>query len=83
MLHMTTHDSYLQCFHSKYEIPSLSQGNLKDTGQTLSLESVSSPDKVEVDPVYDDIESSLQKSKDTAGTDIKIEENAAVDTSVL
>ena len=44
---------------------------------------VSSPDKDKGDMIYEDLESSVQESKDITATDVKMEDNPAYDTSVL
>jgi len=66
-----------QC--SKYEISSTPKGGLTATKQKLpSLPSdyaestISSPDKDIVEPIYEDVDSSVQQPKDVADTDVKI-----------
>ena len=74
---------------SKYEISSTHQGGIKATEQKLPklpsdyAEPVTSPDTDKVDPIYEDVEVTVQQSKDATATDVKMEDNPAYDTSVL
>ena len=74
---------------SKYEIPSTPQSGTKATEQKLPrlpsdyAEPVTSPDTDKVDPIYEDVEVTVQQSKDATATDVKMEDNPAYDTSVL
>jgi len=75
---------------SKYEISSTPKGDLTATKQKLpklpsdyAEPTISNPNKDIVDPIYEDVDSSVQKPKDVAGTDVKMEDNPAYETSVL
>ena len=64
--------------HSKYEISSTPQGDVKATEQKLPR----LPSDY-AEPVYEDVEVTAQQSEDVTATDVKTEDNPAYDTSVL
>ena len=43
----------------------------------------SSSDKDKVDRIYEDVEPSVQQSKDATASEVKMEDNPAYDTSIL
>ena len=76
--------------YSKYEVSSTPQGGVKATEQKLPTvpsvyaePTISSCDKDKVDPIYEDVEASVQQSKVITASEVKMEDNPAYDTSVF
>ena len=76
--------------HSKYEVSNTPQGGVKATEQKLpktpldyAEPATSSSDKHKVDPIYEDVEASVQQSKDVTASEVKMEDNPAYDTSMF
>ena len=77
--------------YSKYEVSSTpKEGGIKATEQKLpkvpsdyAEPAVSSSDKDKVDPIYEDVEPSVQQSKFVTASKVKMEDNPAYDTSVF
>ena len=71
---------------SKHEISSTPQGGIKATEQKLPrlpsdyAEPASSPDSDKVDPIYEDVDVTAQRSGNAAASNVKIEDNPAYDT---